>query len=59
MRELKILSKVFHENRGYFFFYKRNIVTEMIMKFICEHYNSEGNPPPVKISEWLSIRNES
>ena len=48
MGELKILSKLFNEKRENFF-YKRNIITEMKIKSICEHYNIEGNRPlPLK-----------
>jgi len=50
--DLKILSKVFNEKRGYFSFYKRDIITEMKMKSVCGHSNSEGKKtPPVELSQ--------
>jgi len=49
--DLKILSKVFNEKRGYFSFYKRDIITEMKMKSVCGHSNSEGKTPPVELSQ--------
>jgi len=50
--DLKILSKVFNEKRGYFSFYKWDIITEMKMKSVCGHSNSEGKKtPPVELSQ--------
>jgi hypothetical protein len=35
---------------GYILFYKRDIITEMKMKSICGHFNSEGEEtPPVEL----------
>ena len=48
----EVLSKVFNEKREYRFFYKRDIITEMKMKSICGHSNSEGKKtPPVELSQ--------
>ena len=47
-----ILSKVFNEKRGYILFYEWDIMTEMKMKSICSHPNSEGKEtPPVEPSQ--------
>ena len=47
-----ILSKVFNEKRGYFSFYKWYIITEMKIKSVCGHSNSEGKKtPPVELSQ--------